>query len=90
MADILSLDEKLVILIEECAEVIKAATKCLRFGYNHDEPGYGNNSEILSSEIGDVLGMARSLPMDWFLAERSAAGKIRRAEKAKLERMKCP
>lgn len=58
-------DEKLVYLIEECSEVIQAATKCLRFGYDIDHNvGYGNNKDYLSREIGDVLGIIANLPLN--------------------------
>lgn len=56
----LSRDDLLVILIEECGEVIQAATKCLRFGWDRYQPGYGINCEILAKEVGDLLGMVEA------------------------------
>jgi MazG nucleotide pyrophosphohydrolase domain len=56
-------DELLVCLIEECGEVIQAATKCLRFGYDREWPAYGRNDHVLASEIGDVLGVIEALPL---------------------------
>lgn len=48
--------EILVILIEECAEVQKRATKALRFGLGETQPGHSyDNSGRLSLEVGDVL-----------------------------------
>jgi hypothetical protein len=50
--------EILDILIEECAEVIKRATKLLRFGRDEIQPGQEKtNAERLSNEIGDVQHM---------------------------------
>lgn len=51
--------ERLALLIEECGEVITAATKILRHGYesfNPLEPGRGrlSNREALEKEIGHV------------------------------------
>ena len=65
MSDHLSREELLVLLIEECGEVIQAATKCLRFGFNVDHGlGYGNNWRVLSSELGDLLGVVDGLGVD--------------------------
>jgi len=79
----LTTDEKLVILMEECAEVIKAASKCLRFGYTRNHPSYGDNDKVLSSEVGDLLGIVESLPLDATLMQEARETKIARAEKAK-------
>jgi len=50
-------DELLTILIEECAEVIQAATKLQRFGKEtHPDTGV-NNSTSLSLEIGNLMHM---------------------------------
>lgn len=49
--------ERLVLLIEECGEVIHAATKILRHGYesfNPDAPELPNNREQLRKEITDL------------------------------------
>jgi hypothetical protein len=47
--------ELLTILIEECAEVQKRATKALRFGLEEIQPGQNfDNIQRLSMEIGDV------------------------------------
>ena len=48
--------ELLEILIEECSEVQKRATKMLRFGVNEVQPGQEySNRERLSLEVGDVM-----------------------------------
>lgn len=47
--------ERLTLLIEECSEVIKCATKILRFGpeSNKDDSGR-TNKDLLENEIGDL------------------------------------
>lgn len=82
----LTRDELLVLLIEECGEVIQAATKCLRFGYDVDHGvDYGNNKVVLSREIGDLMGVAAALPLDEVNVIAMKASKIRRAEAAKAK-----
>jgi hypothetical protein len=82
----LTRDELLVLLIEECGEVIQAATKCLRFGYDVDHGvDYGNNKLALSREIGDLLGVAEALPLDAIVVDVMRASKISRAENAKAK-----
>lgn len=50
-------DERLALLIEECAEVIQAATKIQRHGYeshhSNNDPDYTNRLD-LERELGDV------------------------------------
>lgn len=80
----LTRDELLILLIEECGEVIQAATKCLRFGYDADHGvGYGRNDVVLSREAGDLVGCLDALPLvrPEFIVSRKS--KIERAEKAK-------
>lgn len=80
----LTRDELLVLLIEECGEVIQAATKCLRFGFDVDHGiDYGNNKLVLSREIGDLLGVVDGLPLDLMNIRVSRDGKLARAEAAK-------
>jgi NTP pyrophosphatase (non-canonical NTP hydrolase) len=47
------IDELLVILMEECAEVSVEASKMIRFGYDH--------SQKLESEVGDLMCMLNLL-----------------------------
>lgn len=50
--------ERLAILIEECGEVIQAACKILRHGYNSVNPlrpQWGTNRESLEKELGHVM-----------------------------------
>src|SRR5262245_34595005 len=79
----LTRDEILVLLIEECGEVIQAATKCLRFGYDRNQPDYGVNSVVLSKEIGDLMGAVDALPLDW-----NTLATFRRMKIAKATRVK--
>lgn len=80
----LTRDELLILLIEECGEVIQAATKCLRFGYDVDHgTGYGNNKLILSREIGDLLGVVDGLEIDHDNLAAMRCNKLKRAEDAK-------
>ena len=52
------LEELLVILQEECAEVIQSASKCRRFGIdNMYTKGTGTQRENLTKEIGDLQCM---------------------------------
>lgn len=51
--------ERLVCLIEECGEVIQAASKILRHGYNSYDPtnpNHGGNRSDLYRELVDVIG----------------------------------
>jgi len=51
-----STKEALLILQEECAEVVQATSKCFRFGLNGMYL-QESNRERLEQEIGDVLAM---------------------------------
>lgn len=80
----LTLDDLLILLIEECSEVIKAATKCQRFGYDIDHLiGYGNNKTVLSIEIGDLQAIIKELPLNQKALEEARDNKITKAERAK-------
>lgn len=80
----LTRDELLILLIEECGEVIQAATKCLRFGFDVDHGvDYGNNKLVLSREVGDILAIVDELPLDRINVEVTRSLKIAKAEAAK-------
>jgi hypothetical protein len=83
----LTRDELLILLIEECSEVIHAATKCLRFGYDVDNgTGYGNNRDALSREFGDLAAIGTYIALDSGEAYKDALySKIKRAEEAKAK-----
>jgi NTP pyrophosphatase (non-canonical NTP hydrolase) len=78
----LSREQILVLLIEECGEVVQAATKCLRFGWDREQPDYGVNHEVLAKEIGDLLGAADALPLNNDLVRAFRKMKMSKAERA--------
>jgi NTP pyrophosphatase (non-canonical NTP hydrolase) len=82
----LTREEKLILLIEECGEVIQAATKCLRFGFDRHEPGYGINCDVLAKEIGDLEGVIESLPIDSDIVYKFRVNKMAKAGRVKAER----
>jgi len=55
--------ERLALLIEECAEVQKAATKILRHGYDSDNRGQlkETNRAALTREMGDLMHASERL-----------------------------
>ena len=60
----LAQEERLVLLIEEASEVIKEATKTLRFGFDGKNPlleGARTNRENLESEIGNFNNAVRMM-----------------------------
>lgn len=75
-------EELLVLLIEECGEVIQAATKCLRFGWNKTYEGYGCNQFVLAAEVGDLLGVIDALPLADGYVEEYRKEKMMKAERA--------
>lgn len=82
----LTRDELLILLIEECGEVIQAATKCLRFGFDVDHGvEYGNNRIVLSREVGDLEAIIRELPLDRAVSQEARDAKITKAERAKAK-----
>lgn len=84
MAEKLTRDDLLVLLIEECGEVIQAATKALRFGWDVDHGvGYGNNRMVLSREIGDLMGVVDGLDIDHDNLSAMRVSKLKRAQEAK-------
>ena len=54
--------ELLVILNEECGEVIQAASKVLRFGLSD------SNRDQLEYEMGDLLAMMKLVDEEWGLS----------------------
>ena len=84
----LTREELLIVLIEECGEVIQAATKCLRFGFDHEQAGYGINHVQLAKELGDILGVADGLADQFFsMRDIDAMMKNRAGKLAKVEQM---
>jgi hypothetical protein len=62
------LDELLLILSEECAEIIQTTSKCRRFGMDstHNEE---SNRERLEHELGDFMAMFKLLMEETNLSE---------------------
>ncbi len=73
-------EQTLVLLIEECGEVIQAATKCLRFGWDRDQLSYGVNHEVLAAEIGDLLGVIEALNLRQDIILKARKTKMVKAE----------
>ena len=48
-------------LIEECAEIIKAAQKCKIFGFDRSYGDYGHNGAVLAFEMGDAAAIMDAL-----------------------------
>jgi len=77
------LEELLVILSEECAEVQQAAIKCIRFGMTSVstvDPTGPNNTQRLESELGDLMAMFKLVLQESNLSEQN----IMNAAEAKL------
>lgn len=54
-------NDDLILLIEECSEVIQAATKIIRFGAeNYYQDGKRNDEELVQ-EIGDVFAVVERM-----------------------------
>ena len=81
-------DELLTILVEECAEVQKAATKIMRFGAGDSDPHTPRviNSTKLSEEIGDLMTLIE-LCFDAGLANSGEATRAMVAKRNKLPLM---
>lgn len=73
------LEELLIILSEECAEVQQAAIKCVRFGMDSEYQGMVNRYQ-LERELGDFMAMFKLLLEETTLREAS----IMEAAEAKL------
>jgi len=75
--------ERLALLIEECGEIIQAATKVLRHGYDSHhpfDPEETTNRRLLEGEIGDLSAIIElCIHNDDFWASR--------IHNAKLEKM---
>lgn len=83
----LTRDELLDLLIEECAEVIQAATKCKRFGFESGHAtGYGRNDIALAKEMGNlyaVLGAVKMGPDAILALAETFKTKMAKAENVK-------
>ena len=76
--------EALVILQEECAEVIQEVSKCFRFGINDLNKDGIKHSVVLEKEVADMLCMVDILVEQGILdLARLSAGKIEKQTKLK-------
>lgn len=73
------LEELLVILSEECAEVSQVAAKCVRFGMDSEYQGQTNRQK-LELELGDFLAMFKLIMEETNLSESN----VMNAAEAKL------
>lgn len=77
-------NEIMLIMQEECAEVTQAISKCFRFGLNNAKPGIQmTNKEHLEGEIGDLLAMV-DLLVDNNVISNAALTTAKTAKIAKL------
>ena len=77
-------NEALVILQEECAEVIQEVSKCFRFGINDLNKDGIKHSVVLEKEVADMLCMVDILVEQGVLdLGRLDAGKIEKQAKLK-------
>jgi NTP pyrophosphatase (non-canonical NTP hydrolase) len=76
-------EELLLILSEECAEVAQAAIKCIRFGIDDEYQGIVNRYK-LERELGDFLAMFKLLVEEAGIREdtvmEAAEGKLIKVE----------
>jgi NTP pyrophosphatase (non-canonical NTP hydrolase) len=77
--------ETLLILQEECAEVTQAVSKCFRFGLDNFKPGKpATNQEHLETEIGDLLAMIDILN-ELGVVDTARLDQAKQAKKEKLK-----
>jgi len=80
-----NVNEILLIMQEECAEVTQAISKCFRFGLDNHKPGKPKtNREHLEEELGDLVAMITLLEMHGVISQHS----IEKAKLAKFEKLK--
>lgn len=76
--------EIMVIAAEECAEVIQAISKCIRFGFDDEYAGACTNVSRLAEEVGDLLCMV-DLMVERGIIKQSAVYEASIAKRARLE-----
>lgn len=70
--------EILTILQEECAEVIQAASKLIRFGKENRPEGGQRNTEALGLEVGDMFAMVTRVRRAGLIRQRAIDAGVRR------------
>jgi NTP pyrophosphatase (non-canonical NTP hydrolase) len=76
--------EILGITQEECAEVIQAVSKCVRFGIDNEHKSGKTQRENLSMEVGDLVCMIGLMIEAGLVKEED----INRARDEKIEKLK--
>jgi len=76
--------EILGITQEECAEVIQAISKCVRFGIDNEHKSGSTQRENLSMEVGDLVCMIGLMIEAGLVKEED----INRARDEKIEKLK--
>ena len=80
-----NVNEILLIMQEECAEVTQAISKCFRVVLDNHKPGKPKtNKEHLEEELGDLIAMITLLEMHGVVSQHS----IEKAKLAKFEKLK--
>jgi NTP pyrophosphatase (non-canonical NTP hydrolase) len=80
-----NVNEILLIMQEECAEVTQAISKCFRFGLDNHKPGKPKtNKEHLEEELGDLVAMITLLEIHGIISQHN----IEKAKLAKFEKLK--
>ena len=69
---------------EECAEVIQAISKCVRFGIDNSHKSGNTQRENLSMEVGDLICMIGLMIEAGLVKEED----INRAKDEKIEKLK--
>jgi NTP pyrophosphatase (non-canonical NTP hydrolase) len=69
---------------EECAEVIQAISKCVRFGIDNSHKSGNTQRENLSMEVGDLVCMIGLMIEAGLVKEED----INRAKDEKIEKLK--
>lgn len=69
--------ERLAMLIEECGEVIQAATKVLRHGYENYHPAdpSTSNRDLLTGEMADLFAVCEMMDADFARVDATAHDK---------------
>ena len=79
-----STKEALLILQEECAEVVQATSKCFRFGIDSVHKSGTIHRTVLEHEVGDLLCMIDIMVEKCIISDSS----VNAARKAKREKLK--
>lgn len=76
--------EIMIIAAEECAEVIQAISKCIRFGLEDEYAGVVTNVKRLAEEVGDLLCMV-DLMVEYGIIKQGLVYEASVAKRARLE-----